>query len=295
MKITVEPGRYVVAVSGGVDSMALLHLLKQLPDVQIVVAHFDHGIREDSLQDRLLVQQVAKAYKLPFVYGSGNLGSRVSEAEARQARYNFLHKVREASGSRAIITAHHKDDALETAIINMIRGTGRRGLTSLKSTDIVKRPLLQYPKADLMDYAKARKLQWREDSTNSSTAYLRNHIRRNVLTRFSPADKQKLHDILNTVHAVNQEADKIIQEFLQRNSYGNRLKRHEFIQLPHAAALEVMAAWLRTNNIRGFDKKMLERLVQGAKIHRVGREIPIDSGTKLRINKVFLALEHVER
>jgi tRNA(Ile)-lysidine synthase TilS/MesJ len=66
MNLSLKPGRYVVAVSGGVDSMALLHLLKDLPDIHLTVAHFDHGIREDSEQDRLLVQRIAKDYGLPF-------------------------------------------------------------------------------------------------------------------------------------------------------------------------------------------------------------------------------------
>jgi tRNA(Ile)-lysidine synthase len=295
MNINLEPGRYVVAVSGGVDSMALLYLLKDLPDVQLVVAHFDHGIRQDSEEDRRLVQKVAKTYKLPFVYGSGNLGSRVSEAEARKARYDFLHKAREASGSKAVITAHHKDDALETAIINLVRGTGRTGLSSLKSTDIVKRPLLVHTKAELLEYAKQHELDWREDSTNANTAYLRNHIRHKVLTRLSPTDKQKLHKILADMRAVNKETDELLKEYLQRHSYEGRLKRHEFILLPHVVALEVMAAWLRANNIRSFDKKMLERLVHASKIYIVGKEIPIGATDKLRIGREFLALKSVER
>jgi tRNA(Ile)-lysidine synthase len=295
MNLSLKPGRYVVAVSGGVDSMALLHLLKDLPDIHLTVAHFDHGIREDSEQDRLLVQRIAKDYGLPFVYDAANLGSRVSEAKARAARYEFLHKVRKAAKAQAILTAHHKDDALETAIINMVRGTGRKGLVSLRNTDIVKRPLLNYSKDDLLDYAQTHGLEWREDSTNADTAYLRNHIRRKVLGRFSVKDKQKLHDIVGRMEEINNAVDEVILEFLERNAYGNRLRRHEFIQLPHEISMEVMAAWLRANDIRSFDKKMLERLTHGAKIHTVGREIPIDGHAKLRINKDFLALERKER
>lgn len=275
--------------------MALLHALVQMPGNRLVVAHFDHGIREDSAEDRRLVQQVAAQYGLPFVYHAGNLGSRVSEADARKARYNFLHKVREASGASAIITAHHKDDALETAIINLIRGTGRKGMASLKSTDIVKRPLLHHHKKDIVRYAASQGLKWREDSTNASTAYLRNHIRRKVLTRIDAGNKRKLHAIVSRMDAINAELDGLLAEYLQRYSYGGRLKRHEFIQLPHAVALEVMAAWLRINNIRSFDKKMLEQLTRGAKIHMVGREVSISDTWKLRITKEFLALVPAER
>lgn len=275
--------------------MALLHALTQIPGVQLTVAHYDHGIREDSAEDRRLVQETARRYRLPFVYGSGELGSRVGEAEARGARYEFLHKVRQASGAKAVITAHHKDDALETAIINLVRGTGRKGMTSLKSTDIVKRPLLNSSKADLIEYAKAHKLQWREDSTNANTAYLRNHIRHKVLTRLRPEDKQKLHGILKRMEIVNAAMDEILAEFLQRNTFGNRMRRYEFIQLPHAVALEVMASWLRVNHIRHFDKNMLERLTHAAKMYSVDREVPISSAVKLKVGKEFLALVTTER
>ena len=147
-----EPGKYVVAVSGGVDSVALLHLLLEAnderrtmndedspssvlrPPFRFVVAHFDHGIRKDSAEDRKLVQAMAQKIRgLPFVYDEGRLGPRASEATARLARYTFLRRVLQASGARAIVTAHHQDDLLETAIINLLRGTGRKGLTALGS------------------------------------------------------------------------------------------------------------------------------------------------------------------
>lgn len=301
MKLNLEPGRYVVAVSGGVDSMALLHMLQQHPGLKLTVAHFDHGIRPDSRQDMLLVKKIARIHGVPFVYGQGNLGPQASEDQARQARYKFLHAVRQAAGAKAVITAHHKDDALETAIINILRGQGkpgRKGFTSLKSIDIVKRPLLHMEKDELRAYAAKNQLEWREDSTNDDTTYLRNHIRHKVLKRLKPEHKEKFHSLIQDVHRINNEVDSLIEDYLQRYSYGSRLKRHEFIMLPHAVALEVMAAWLRRQGIRGFDKKMLERLTHAAKIHIVGKVIPIagtNSTVNLKLNKEFLALEHSER
>ena len=114
-----QPGTYVVAVSGGVDSMVLLDLLAKQPDIKLIVAHYDHGIRSDSKLDRELVASSAKKYKIPFVYESGNLGPGTSENQARIARYNFLRKVQKESKADAIVTAHHQDDALETAILNI--------------------------------------------------------------------------------------------------------------------------------------------------------------------------------
>src|SRR5690606_5271626 len=106
--IKIRPGKYVVAVSGGVDSMVLLDLLRQKPKLELIVAHFDHGIRPDSAEDRKLVQRVAKHYDLPFVYAEGKLGPKASEALAREARYAFLRRVQAEQGAEAIITAHHQ-------------------------------------------------------------------------------------------------------------------------------------------------------------------------------------------
>src|SRR5689334_19288064 len=122
----VQPGKYVLAVSGGVDSMVLLHALQGRPGVKLVVAHYDHGIRPDSHEDRHLVQVVAAQHGLPFEYEEDWLGWGTSEETAREARYNFLERTRQRHKSDAIITAHHQDDVLETAIINLLRGTGRK-------------------------------------------------------------------------------------------------------------------------------------------------------------------------
>lgn len=295
MDITIEPGMYVVAVSGGVDSVVLLHALQGRPDVRIVVAHYDHGIRPDSGQDRLHVQGLARRYGLPFVFDEGRLGTKASEAVAREARYAFLHKTRQAVGADAIVTAHHKDDLLETVVINMLRGTGRKGLGGLRSTDIVKRPLLNRTKADLLAYAQKHGLQWREDSTNTDTNYLRNHIRHQVLPRLSENDRQKLHAIAQDTQQLNSEIDNIIAAFLQAHTHGGKLETKTIVMLPHAVAREVMAAWLRMHNIRTFDKKMLERLAHASKIHRVGREVAVNKMTVLRIYDGFLALERMER
>ena len=96
--IRIAPGHYIAAISGGVDSMALLHMLHNLPGVKVTVAHFDHGIRPDSRKDRLLVEKAAHSYGLPFVYDEAALGAGVSENVARKARYEFLRKVQKDTG-----------------------------------------------------------------------------------------------------------------------------------------------------------------------------------------------------
>jgi tRNA(Ile)-lysidine synthase len=283
-------GKYVVAVSGGVDSMALLHLLSEQPGVKLTVAHFDHGIREDSTEDRRLVQSAAKEYDLPFVYHEARLGERVSEATARQARYQFLHQVQKSSNARAIITAHHQDDVLETAIINLIRGTGRKGLTALSSRPDIVRPLLDIPKQDIINYAKGQDLDWREDSTNQDLKYLRNYVRHKLLPRFKPADRLKLVNTISNLRAVNHELDSVMASQFDLQDQAGRLDRQWFNQLPHNVAREVLAAWLRAANIRNFDSRMLERLVVAAKVAPAGKIFHVLGGSFLEVKKDYLAL-----
>ena len=146
---------YIVAVSGGVDSIALLHALVQNHNSNsFVVAHANHGIRDDAQQDADVVRSYATIYNAPFEYTELQLTSDASEVEARQARYKFLKSVMQKHGAYAIITAHHQDDVIETMFINIVRGTGRRGLASLKSEGTMIRPLLAVPKTAIYDYAR---------------------------------------------------------------------------------------------------------------------------------------------
>jgi tRNA(Ile)-lysidine synthetase-like protein len=290
MNINVPPGRYVVAVSGGVDSMSLLHALKSLPDVQLVVAHFDHGIRPDSKEDKKFVEQVAADYDLPFEAASGLLGPDASEAQARERRYEFLEAIRELHNASAIITAHHADDVLETAILNMLRGTGRKGLSSLGSHDKLIRPLTGTTKADILAYATEHGIRWREDSTNADTRYARNYIRQHILPRFTGEQKQRLLEIIGNVRQTNHELDEALEQLLKAQADGNHLSRAYVIQLPHKIAAEVVAAWLRRHGIREFDRKIIERIVVAAKAGRPGTLVPVYGPHQIHLSRTELRL-----
>src|SRR5690606_41547248 len=110
------------AVSGGIDSVVLLDMLSHVPGLKLVVTHFDHGIRPDSAQDAVFVEELAAHYGLPFETKRVELGTKASEELARRHRYAFLRDVA-ARYNAKIITAHHADDVIETVAINHIRGT----------------------------------------------------------------------------------------------------------------------------------------------------------------------------
>lgn len=295
MKLVIQPGKYVVAVSGGVDSMVLLHMLTQQKASELIVAHYDHGIRDDSAEDRQLVEETAASYGLPFAYEEGELGSNASEAAARSARYDFLERVRVGHNAAAIITAHHQDDLLETAILNLLRGTGRKGLTSLGSGTQIIRPLLAIPKADLISYAKQHGLAWHEDSTNAGDAYARNYVRHQLIPRLSSDTRQQLISVLTQAQTINQDLDADLAALLASLSTENTLDRHLFNELPHGVAREVLASWLRRQGIADFDRKTLERVTIAAKTKAPGARVDVLHDTSLLVTEGQLALRVCER
>ncbi|MDB5170010.1 MAG: hypothetical protein JWN82_406 [Candidatus Saccharibacteria bacterium] len=290
MQVELQPGKYVVAVSGGVDSVALLHLLQQISGLQLVVAHFDHGIRPESADDAAFVQELTTTYNLDFMTERAELGAGASEATARKARYKFLHGVRNQTGAQAVITAHHQDDVLETAILNILRGTGRRGLTSLQSTVEIQRPLLHVPKKDILAYAAKQKLSWREDTTNHDERYTRNYIRHRLLVRFDADARQQLLMTLARAQTVNDELDPLLTELLSAHLAQGSLDRQWFTSLPHAAAREVMATWLRQAGPADFDRQTIERLTIQAKVKPAGKRLDVLHGQHLTLEKRSLLL-----
>jgi tRNA(Ile)-lysidine synthetase-like protein len=286
--IALPPGQYVIAVSGGVDSMVLLDIVRQLPGVRLTVAHYDHGIRHDSHLDRMLVSEVANSHGLPFIYDEGNLGTGASENVARKARYNFLNTVKLQANADRIITAHHLDDVLETATHNLLRGTGRKGMASLKSVDGIVRPLLHLPKARLIAYAEAHDLKWREDSTNSDTRYRRNYIRHRILPRIktvSPKKYNLLKQLVRRQAELNVAIDGGLGTILHVQPGIAALRRHDVIMLPHMVARELVGEWLRRNEYRDFNRKHLEKVTIALKTARPNTTLVLNKKRHIKIDK----------
>lgn len=239
----------VAAVSGGVDSVVMLHQLvqqKQRP----TVAHFDHGIREDSGADARFVEGLAQKYNLPFELGQAKLGPKASEEAARKARHAFLHSVRKKHQTEQIATAHHHEDVIETAIINLLRGTGRRGMSSLQYTTLYSRPLIKWSKKQIYEYATEHRLEWVEDPTNVSDTYLRNRVRH----RLVPLMKQR---------GVYAKFEQVVGWFYGANSQLNQALQQSFNQLVE-----------RTPDHMALPLKILEKPQVGAElIHLILREL----------------------
>ena len=182
--------KLLVTVSGGVDSMVLLSLLVE-SGYTVGVAHCNFQLRgTESDEDEVLVERQAAAYGVPFynrrfdTKGEMERTGESMEMAARRLRYAWFEQLRSQEGYTAIAVAHHADDSIETFFINLLRGTGLRGLTGI-GTQIGRliRPLMFASRKEILEYAVARHIPFREDSSNHSTKYLRNKIRLGLIPR----------------------------------------------------------------------------------------------------------------
>lgn len=264
--------------------MVMLHRMSQQPERRYIVVHVDHGIRAESAEDAAFVSTCAKMYKIPYESIRLELGSNVSEQKARQARWEFLRTAKARHDAEAIVTAHHADDVVETMIINLLRGTGWRGIASLVETDEIKRPLLALRKREIIDYARQQELQWREDVTNQDPKYLRNYVRQTIVPKCS--DEQFAMFIGLHEKQVKLRAE-IEREVGER---GIQLSRYQLTMLPDEVAREVVRHRLGSLTRQESDRVLL--FARTAKSHK---DLSLSSGMTLRTSAdrlIVLGLQH---
>lgn len=220
----VPEGPVVVGVSGGGDSVALLHLLTSTP-FRVVVAHLDHALRPDSGQDAEWVK--ALAARLGYLFEServdvGKLADERGEnleAVARDLRYSFLSRIAKKHRAKAILTAHTQDDQAETLLLQLVQGTGRALGMRAKRGKVV-RPLLETSHAVLRAYLKAKQQEWLEDISNADTSYDRNYLRHEVvppLRRRFPQTSLSLARFAAITQLEDDALDPMAANLLQRD------------------------------------------------------------------------------
>lgn len=236
--------KYIVAVSGGVDSVVLLDVLVQAAEHEIVVVHVNHGIRADSSVDEKLVRSLAEKHSLQCEVVRLSLGKGVSEETARDARHAALRHALEKFAADKIVTAHHEDDLLETMCINILRGTGWRGLCSLRNTDEYERPLLAWSKFKVVTYALEQNLEWHEDSTNDDMRYLRNFLRAGLVARLTALQRAELVALSAASSQLRGDIEAQASDFVALHEEEGGLSRYALIMLEQNEAYEVLRGWL---------------------------------------------------
>src|SRR6266516_1134326 len=184
---------YLIGVSGGRDSVALLHWLINLGYRRLIVCHLNHQLRgRSSDADARFVKNLAAKYELDFEVGAANVRAFAKkkktsvETTARNARYSFFAKNAKRHGCHTIFIAHHADDLVETFLLNLIRGAGLTGLAAMRDVSTrrvgdveltIVRPLLSVWRKEIDNYVREHRIRFREDATNKKLAATRNRIR----------------------------------------------------------------------------------------------------------------------
>jgi tRNA(Ile)-lysidine synthase len=278
--------RYVVAVSGGVDSVVLLDMLVRVGEHDLTVAHFDHGIRPDSAADARFVEALATKYGLPFITKREELGPGASEELARTERYAFLRNAAKKLDAQ-IVTAHHADDIVETIAINISRGTGWRGVAVLDTPGIV-RPLLYQNKSEIRAYARDKRLEWVEDSTNAQVLYLRNRLRRLVAMNVSVTNKQA---ILALWKRQVELKGKITQELLPYLNSEGEYSRYFLTHVDPLSAGELLRAAIFARTKISPTRPQIERALLMIKTARAGSVFELGNGVALRFKERTFIVE----
>lgn len=243
----------IAAVSGGPDSVALLHLLTVLAADwrwKIVVAHVNHQFRiAESEEEAVRVAELAEQFGLPFELGVLNVPEYIrqsglnSQVAARKKRYDFLFEIARKYKASSIALAHHADDQAETVLMRVIRGTGIEGLSGMpirrmeNNVELI-RPLLRITKSELITYCNERHLLFSIDSSNLKRKYFRNQVRLDVipfLTKYNPKLPEALHRMAEFIRPEAEflalETERCFNELVTLEEQGWRFSRKPFSTL----------------------------------------------------------------
>lgn len=257
----------VVGVSGGRDSMALMHaLLKQRPDLQIIAAHVNHGLRADSDEDADFVEGMMQRWEVPCeMFKPRPPEDGNTEEWGREKRYEFFEKLLKKHKADFVLTAHHQDDDFESMMLHFLRGTRVKGLCGMKQTrGNLFRPMLYTSRMEVNAYVDAEQIPYRNDPTNEDDRFARNFLRHKiipVLTHVYPGLAERwqtqknywgdLQEILET------SARSFMEEFLDEKA---GLNRAAYSRLPYPLRATVLELWFRdSTGLRVPDNATLER------------------------------------
>lgn len=244
-----QPGdRLTCAVSGGADSVALLwamYLLKDKLGIQLHAAHFNHNLRgAESDRDEAFVRQLCDRYEIPLTVGSGEVkaGEKGLEAAAREARYAFF-----ATLPGKLATAHTADDNAETVLLNMVRGTGLKGLGAIAPVrGNVIRPMLDVTRQEVLAFLEEYHLTFVEDSSNGEDAFLRNRLRHHVM----PLLRQENPKIGENLSQMAQRLRKDEEALSVLAAQAGELEVSRTAALPEALRSRVLARFLENAGVK---------------------------------------------
>lgn len=308
-KLLSSNDKIIVGVSGGSDSVALLHILHDI-GYECIVAHCNFHLRgEESYRDEYFVEKLAKKLNLKYFITHFDTKKYVEDAgmsvemAARELRYAWFEKIRRENDAQAIAVAHHQDDSVETVLLNLIRGTGIRGLSGmLAKNGKVVRPLLAAYHDDILKYLEINELDFVTDSTNAEDIFIRNKIRLKILPlmeTINPSVKQAISRSANNLYKAEKIYLKYIEEAKGKVLSDNKISIKKLLKQeePQTVLFEIL-------NPLGFTPSTIDDIFESiggqsgkvfyASFHRVIKDrdtFIIEEIPLLPDNKIFLITE----
>jgi tRNA(Ile)-lysidine synthase len=307
----------IVAVSGGADSLALLHALNYLRRTFGYVLHaatLDHGIRGTAgAADADHVVMLAAAWGIPITRGAADVPELARqwqvgiETAARRARYTFLAETARAAGAKTVVTAHHAGDQAETVLMRLMRGSGLPGLAGMAydsplpgAPDLrLVRPMLALPRAVIEAYCRAHSIEFRQDETNADRSYIRNRVRHDLLPllrTFNPQIDSALTTLADNVRLDNAFLTALAevsleQIIIQRSADRIRLSAEGFRTLDPSLQRRVLIAAARALGVENIRQHHI-RHVQAVTIHaKQGAAADFSDNVHLRVEYGALIIE----
>jgi tRNA(Ile)-lysidine synthase len=265
--------KFLVGVSGGCDSMVLLHLLHRAGFQKLVVCHLNHALRGKAAQaDAKLVERTAAQLGYPCRLDTVNVRDLAKqqqqsiETAARVARHAFFLRCAKAERTKDIFLAHHADDQAETILMNVLRGSSLRGLTGMKSMTTLAnslrllRPFLEVRRETLRELAVNERIRFRDDASNDSSEYVRNRIRLELLPLGADIlQRDVVESLLRLAETVREDEAALVQ-MTSAFICGETLRTKDLLAQPVAIQRRVLNDWLQSHQVPEISFRWIERI-----------------------------------
>ncbi|WP_411827439.1 tRNA lysidine(34) synthetase TilS [Luteolibacter sp. AS25] len=298
----------LAGISGGVDSMVLLHLLKEKGFEKVVVCHLNHGLRgEESDGDEALVKSVTKGLGFTFEAGRADVRGLMAaggslETVAREARHNFFGKCGIKYECGRLVLAHHADDQAETVLWNLMRGSfGCRGMSAVQKIEMgevemeVFRPFLKTRKVELKRWMVERGLIWREDASNGENDVVRNRIRNEVFPLLGDIAKRDVSPLISRSASLDGEWRELLEWSVRRAEAldpQGRIHVEALLGLPRVLQRGVIREFLECGGVPGISGKLLDECLALSEVGN-GPAVNLPGGGRLRRRQGRIFLEGI--
>ncbi len=305
----------IIGVSGGGDSIALLHVLNELKyklGVKLHVAHFNHNLRKGSKADQTFVEKQAKLLSLPIttkIWPKSQQNQKGSlEERARKARISFFNALLKKEKAESIALAHTKDDLAETVLMRILRGSGLQGLRAIRpikslheTRDI--RPFLSTSKTEILKYLKTKNIAYREDPTNKSSQFMRNKVRLKLMPLLEKEYNANIKELLCQLSHqssvdydyLEKQTQKLLNKYAQSNSKTTRFVIKSKVYLRQPMAIQNLLIRKMIESINGNTNKFTFRHSQeiGTFIHDKNKKKPpaLPKGISIKKNIDEIVIE----